>query len=106
MKGWLSDNGDPDNFLFPLFHSSSWGNTGNTSFYSNPEVDSLIEQARTIRNQLRRDELYRTIERKILADLPVIPLVHNYSGYAVKPWVKGFVPDPFDVIKPANMWLA
>ncbi|HIE06306.1 MAG TPA: hypothetical protein EYP58_05845 [bacterium (Candidatus Stahlbacteria)] len=105
LKGWLSDTGDPDNFLFPIFHSASWGRTGNTSFYSNKEVDELIERARTVRNKIERDELYRVIEQKILEDLPAIPLTHNYSGYAVKPRVKGFIPDPFDVIKPANMWI-
>ncbi|HID32369.1 MAG TPA: hypothetical protein EYP24_03210 [bacterium (Candidatus Stahlbacteria)] len=104
-KGWITDNGDPDNFLFPLFHSSSWGKTGNSSFYSNSEVDQLIEKARTIRNRLERDELYRKIERRIIEDLPVIPLAHSFSGYAVKKRVRGFIPDPFDVVNPTSIWL-
>jgi ABC-type oligopeptide transport system substrate-binding subunit len=42
MKSWVSDNGDPDNFLFPLFHSRSFGRAGNSSWYANPVVDDGI----------------------------------------------------------------
>ncbi len=40
---WWADYPDPENFLFPLFHSSNHGAGGNRSRYTNQEVDRLIE---------------------------------------------------------------
>jgi len=54
LDGWVSDNGDPDNFVFPLFHSSSLGRSGNTFFYTSHEIDSDIDSARKIRNPNQR----------------------------------------------------
>jgi ABC-type transport system substrate-binding protein len=42
---WWADYPDPDNFLFPLFHSSNHGPAGNRTRYSNNQVDSFIEMA-------------------------------------------------------------
>ena len=44
LGGWQGDNGDPDNFLYALLAGASKG-AGNTSFYDNPEVDKLLDQA-------------------------------------------------------------
>ena len=57
--GWVADFPDPDNFLFPLFHSQSTNNYAN---YSNPAVDRLLEQARSEGDYLKRIELYRETE--------------------------------------------
>jgi len=40
---WYADIPDPDNFLSPLLHSTS---PTNRTFYRNPLVDPLLEQAR------------------------------------------------------------
>src|ERR687897_953868 len=44
LGGWQGDNGDPDNFLATLLGGWSVG-AGNVSFYANPEVHDLLEQA-------------------------------------------------------------
>lgn len=104
MKSWVSDNGDPDNFLYPLFHSKSFGRTGNTSFYRNREVDTMIEQARIERNAKKRKELYRTIEKIIVDDAPWIFLSHGVDTYAVNNTVGGFKVDPFGIIRFRYLW--
>ena len=49
--GWSSDTGDPDYALYASFHSSQHGEGGNMSFYTNPEVDKLLETGRTSTDQ-------------------------------------------------------
>lgn len=44
ISGWIA-NAEPDNTYRPLFTSYSVGDGGNRSFYSNPEVDALVDDA-------------------------------------------------------------
>lgn len=104
MKSWVSDNGDPDNFLYPLFHSKSFGRAGNTSFYRNRDVDEMIEQARIERNAKKRRELYRTIESIIINDAPWIFLSHGVDTYAVSKAINGFKVDPFSIVRFRYLW--
>ena len=50
---WLADYPDPENFLFVLLHSDQWGRAGNSTRYSNPEFDRLVQRAGIITD---RDE--------------------------------------------------
>lgn len=68
MLAWSLDL-DPD--LFSLFHSSQFPPSGqNFVFYSNPEVDRLIEEGRTEFDQARRTEIYRELHRILAEDQP------------------------------------
>ncbi len=105
MLGWSSDNGDPDNFLYPLFHSKNRGDPGNTSFYANPEVDKLIEEGmRELNPKVRRD-IYRKAEEMIVRDVPVIFLYHGLDLYLVRENVRGFVPNILENNKFELVWL-
>ncbi len=86
--GWIADYPDPENFLDILFHSESGNNhTG----YSNPEVDRLLEQARTEPIEDVRFELYNRAERLILQDAPWIPLWYSGDRFVlVKPYVHDY----------------
>lgn len=104
MKSWVSDNGDPDNFLYPLFHSRSFGRAGNTSFYSNHEVDTMIEHARSERSSNKRQQVYHDIENMIVNDAPWIFLSHAVDSYAVSTDIGGFKVDPFGIIRFRYLW--
>ena len=69
LGGWQGDNGDPDNFLYALLAGASKG-AGNTSFYENPEVDELLDQAQAISDQEERKALYHQAEQLIVDDAP------------------------------------
>ena len=99
LRGWLSDNGDPDNFLYPLFHTQSFGRTGNTSFFSEPNVDKKIEQARRIRNLNERIALYREIEEIILDECPVVFLYHSVQNVLIQKRILGFKAHPLGLIR-------
>jgi ABC-type transport system substrate-binding protein/methyl-accepting chemotaxis protein len=104
MKSWVSDNGDPDNFLYPLFHSRSFGRAGNSSWYENPLVDKDIEAARSERSSKKRCAIYRDVEKTILQDAPWIFLSHGVDTYAVKSNIEGFRVDPFGIVRFRYLW--
>ncbi len=86
--GWIADYPDPENFLDVLFHSES---ANNHTRYSNPEVDHLLEAARTESDETARFEIYNKVEEMILEDAPWVPLWHSGNGYALlKPNVKDY----------------
>ena len=90
--GWIADYVDPQNFLDIKFHS---GSANNETKYSNPEVDGLLEEARTEQDQAKRLDLYRQAEEKIVEDAPWIPLYHGKSNALIKPYVEGYFIPPF-----------
>ena len=86
--GWCADYPDPENFTDTLFHT---GAQQNQSHYSNPQVDGLLEQARTERDVTKRLQLYQQAEQLIVDDAPVIFTTHGLSHVLVKPYIKGYV---------------
>ena len=86
--GWIADYPDPQNFLDVLLHSESQSNHTN---YGNPEVDRLLEEARTERDRERRFELYNQAEQMILDDAPWVWTWFSGEGYAlIKPEVSDY----------------
>ena len=86
--GWIADYPDPENFLDLLFHSES---TNNHTNFSNPEVDRLLEEARTERDRDRRFEIYNQVEQMILDDAPWVWTWFSGEGYAlIKPEVSDY----------------
>src|SRR5437867_565764 len=86
--GWIADYPDPENFLDLKFHT---GSRQNDTAYSNPDVDKLLDQARTEQDSTKRLQLYQQAEQKIVDDAPWIPLFFDASHTVVKPYVKGWV---------------
>ncbi len=71
---WIGGNEDPD-ILDYVFHSDRFPPNGaNRSFYSNPQVDRLLDQARQESDQSARKALYAEIQRILARELPYINL--------------------------------
>jgi len=71
---WIGGNEDPDIFEY-AFHSSKFPPNGaNRGFYSNPKLDSLIDQARREIDPNQRKPLYAEVQRILARDLPYIDL--------------------------------
>lgn len=62
----------PDVTLRQVFHSENTPPGWNVSYYDG--VDDLLDEARTETNDDRRLELYAEVQRKIMEDVPVIPM--------------------------------
>ncbi len=89
--GWCADYPDPENFLDILYHSSGDFNVSN---YANPEVDALLEEARTALDPTQRLALYQQAEALLLNDVATIPLQHGVSDALVGSKIKGYVLSP------------
>lgn len=98
---WWADYPDPENFLFPLFHSANTGPSGNRARYSNTKVDRLIEQGAATLNENLRALYYEKAERQIVEDSPWVffwhktdylvrqPRLKNYRAYPIYTMDKG-----------------
>jgi peptide/nickel transport system substrate-binding protein len=71
---WIGANEDPDIFYY-AFHSSSFPpKHANRGYYTNPELDHLIDEGRTTVDQQRRKEIYARVQQILARDLPYINL--------------------------------
>jgi ABC-type dipeptide transport system, periplasmic component len=92
--GWCADYPDPENFADVLFHTGSDFNEGG---YSNPELDALLEAARTEPDTGKRIALYQQAEDIIIRDAPVLFTAHSLSYVLVKPYIQGYVNTPIAI---------
>ena len=72
---WVGgSNQDPEIFEY-IYDSKSFApRRANRSYYSDPQVDAWIEQARTELDQEKRKQLYAKIQEQVLHDLPTLNL--------------------------------
>ena len=71
---WIGGNEDPDIFEYS-FHSNRFPPKGaNRGFYSNPQIDSLIDQARRETDQNVRKKMYGEVQEILAQDVPYINL--------------------------------
>ncbi len=89
--GWIMDYPDPEDILDLKFHSSS---QLNDIGYDNPEVDALLEAARTEQDAPARLDLYREAELAIIDDVAWLPLYFSRSHIVVNSDVKGWFDPP------------
>jgi ABC-type transport system substrate-binding protein len=94
MLGWGTVTMDADYGLFALFHSSEHPPGFNGSFYSNPEVDRLLDEARAVVDSDERRRLYDEAISIIWEDAPWLFLYSELQLTAVRTNVQGFVVHP------------
>ena len=79
---WMTN--DPDTLPFLALRTSAWPDQGgfNSGYYSNPQVDELLEQARVSTSQTVRAALYKEIQHIVYEDTPWV-FVANWKQNAV-----------------------
>jgi len=88
--GWVADYPDPDNFLWVLLDSSNAGPKGGGAFYSNPNFDKLVRDAKKEKDNEKRMGLYAEAEKIAMEDACWMPIVFQNSWTLVKPNVTGY----------------
>ena len=71
ILGWGADYADPDNFIYTFYHSR--GYYGSKIGLKDPEMDRLIEEARTITDANKRAELYHQVGKHAYETAPLVP---------------------------------
>lgn len=107
LGAYLTEMPDPKDMLGSQFDGRTLTNTPspNTSFYNNPEVNRLLDEAARTVEPARRIALYRQIEQIIVGDAPCLFLRHGNLCTLRQPWVKGPFLEPFWPIRLDRAWI-
>lgn len=100
IYGWYPDYVDPDDYAYPLLHSTGGAWLHNN--YANPEMDTLIENARTATNATERNQIYAQIQLLTAEDCPIVPLFQTKTYAVTKSSQEGIY---LDISQLLRYWL-
>uniref|UniRef100_UPI003872B093 ABC transporter substrate-binding protein n=1 Tax=Roseitranquillus sediminis TaxID=2809051 RepID=UPI003872B093 len=91
---WMTN--DPDTLPYLTLRTEAWPENGgfNSGYYSNPEVDRLLEEARTSTSQEERAELYKQVQAIVHEDAPWVFVANWKQNAVVSDRVEGFELEP------------
>lgn len=94
-NGWWPDYADVQDYLYPMYHSTQAPPTSlNIGFYSNPEVDKLLDQALSETDDAARNAAYQKAQQLIVADVASLDLYQKTMTIMMRDSVKGYVYNP------------
>lgn len=86
---------DPHFCLYDRFHSSRIPPGGyNWDYYSNPEVDKLLDSALLETDQNKRAQLYHQVDQILVEEAVALFAWEETKIVTMGTWVHGFVPNP------------
>lgn len=94
MFGWLSGNGEPDNYFEPLLSCAAVQSGGNLARWCQPEFESVLQQARRSADQAERTKLYARAQAIVHEELPLLPIAHGNRFAVTRKEVTGFTLEP------------
>ncbi len=100
--GWIADYPIIDNFLYPIFYSTS---SNNYSGYANPAVDKAITDARQITDGAARVKAYQDIVKTIGADSPAVPIMAYRHGRVTSDRVYNLTYSPMGMLDFVGCWI-
>lgn len=92
LLGWYPDYLDSDNYTWPFAHSTATKGIG--TYYSNPEMDALLEAAQVETDQAKRAQLYEQIQEMWFEENPTTPFAQGALYIAYAKGVTGITLDP------------
>ena len=78
---------DPDDYFFRTFRS---GGSTNVFKYSNPELDAVLDSARTMQDAAARKAAYDKAQRILACDGPIMHIAYGQLFTALRANVQGF----------------
>jgi len=94
---WIADYPDAENYL-SVFYSKNPAPPNYTRF-ANPTYDALYEQALAETNDTARYELYRKMDRVIIAEAPIVPLWYDMVIHLVHKNIRNFAPNNLNMLE-------
>lgn len=91
---WMTN--DPDTLPYLALRTGAWPDKGgfNSGYYSNPEVDKLLEAARASTNQSERANLYKQMQEIVYEDAPWAFVANWKQNAATSDRVRNFKLQP------------
>lgn len=90
ILGWVTVTGDADYGLYALFHSSQHGGAGNRTFFTNSEVDELLDKGRTSIDEKEREDVYSKAQEIIVEEAPQLFLYFQTQNAGIQNNIDGF----------------
>ena len=105
LLAWIADLPDPDAFLRTLFEA---GGAANYFDFHDAQTWELLERGAGEMNPVKRAEIYRSIEQRILELSPLVPLYHTVGIVAMRRTVRGLEPGPLGLasVNFERVWFA
>lgn len=91
LLGWSNSTFDPDDSLSAIYHTDSIKVNANNNFYSNPQVDKLIEKAQVEINPEVRANYYKEAQRIIRNDRANVFLLFKSYTLAFEKGLEGVI---------------
>src|SRR6202049_480780 len=95
LLGW-SGRIDPDGNSYVFLHTKA---PQNESFYSNPEADRLLEEARLVTDPAQRKTIYEKLTGLVLHDEPLIFIYHRKLLFAHTTRLEGYRQMPDGLVR-------
>ncbi|KAA2238523.1 ABC transporter substrate-binding protein [Chitinophaga agrisoli] len=94
---WIADYPDAESYL-AFFYG---GNPAppNYTRYANPAFDRLYEQSLLETNDSLRYELYRQMDRMVVADAPLVPVFYDEAIHFIQPYVHGLRDNGLNILE-------
>lgn len=92
LLGWYPDYLDPDNYTWSFAQSDASDDLG--IFYSNPEMDTLLEEAQIETDMAKREDLYKQVQELWAEEAPTIPFTQGTLLAVTQKNVTGVKLDP------------
>lgn len=105
LGGWVSGTSDADIVFFPLLHSSSHGGAGNRAFYTNKNLDAIIEEARIASTPEERKALFKKGQEILQEEAPFGLLLYKNENIGLNKRVKGFEFNPTMMHNLKNLYI-
>lgn len=96
LIGWSGDNGDPDNFYYPLLDQDSAVKpfAQNYALWRDPAFHKLMLAGQRSVIESDRRKIYEQAAQLVHDQVPAISLLHTPVAIALRTSVHGFVPSP------------
>ncbi len=95
FMGWAGDNGDPDNYLSPLFSCNAVQSGINFARFCDPQLDKLIAEGKATPDQAKRIKAYEAAQKVIHDQALWIPLGYPTAAAITRAGVSGYQVSPF-----------
>ena len=105
LIGWTGDNGDPDNFLYPLLDQDSAvkGSAQNYSFWKDASFHKLMLAGQRTTDEAERKKIYQRANAMVHDQVPAIGLSHSNEIFVMKSSIANVIGDPDSTIEYALM---
>ncbi len=101
--GWVADYPIIDDFMNPLFRTTS---SNNYFVFPNKSIDTSIDAARTITDQSQRLAAYQAIDKAVGDEVPVIPLMFYKHHHVVSSRVHDLIFTSMYLADLSKTWLS